>query len=259
MPKKANEDGGNTAKEAAEQVSELLPLLTAGDRAWLTEWLHDTQTLRPNPTDTPHTVAILGKGADHDKVTFGLEGWEYWGLNEWSYNDGPLVQYTRWFQLHPPHYLRVHYPRGIEDLARHWTYDRGVRLYMDRYYKQYPDSEAYPKADVEALTDTGWYHASSFDWMLALAILEGFPHIKLYGCGQVTFPGLSTEPISARACLEYWIGVAEGRGIDVSVIDPGDVLKIVHLAKMVSQKQYGFDNEPALDLGKQGAGWVDVR
>lgn len=209
------------------------------------------------------TVAIVGKGFDHSIVPWGTEGYEFWGLNDQPGNRpeyAPIECYTRWFQLHPPHYLEVHYPRGIKDLKRWWGTPRGVKLYMDRHYDWLPDSVPYPKAEVEALCSYGHYHCSSFDWMVALAILEGWSRIEMYGVDFFTFPSiLNGEPISARACLEFWLGVAAGRGIDVAVSQRGDLFTNIHVAIYRSDLQYGFEREPALDLTLDDERWSDVR
>lgn len=217
----------------------------------------------PSKVEPATKVAIVGFGVTRNTAPFGEPGWELWGLNDPPLRTGwhPREACNRWFQLHPPAYLRKHYPKGIRDLAREWSEPRGVRLYMDRHYPEYPDSEPFPKEAVEALTSHGRYHASSFDWMIALAILEGFTEIALHGVDFFTFPVMNGEPISARACLEYWIGVAEGRGIRVrNAGADGHVLRVVHLAAMTSDLQYGFEREPALDLSLDSEdAWEDVR
>jgi hypothetical protein len=212
----------------------------------------------PNPGASPRNVAIVGKGSDYDGVPWGQEGWEIWGLNDWWAGQPDIELHTRWFQLHPPHYLKKFYPRGIRDLRELWGKKRSVRLYMDRHYARYPDSEPYPKADVESLTPHGRYHASSFDWMVALAIREGFQHIALHNVHFFTAATLNGEPLSGRPCLEYWCGVAEGRGIRVTLHNDREeeLFRIVHLAHRVSDFQYGFGPEPALQLGN---GWRDLR
>ena len=125
-------------------------------------------------------VVMVGKGPAGYFAPWGRKGWEFWGLNE-AQETPPIAAHTRWFQLHPPRYLKRHHPPGVEDLDYHWQDPRGMRLYMDRHYVRYPDSESFPKEQVEALTTHGWYHASSFDWMLGLAVLEGFKRIELWG------------------------------------------------------------------------------
>lgn len=208
------------------------------------------------------TVAIVGKGPTHVLTPYGAEGYEFWGLNDQPSHSqyAPIQSYTRWFQLHPPHYLSVHYPKGVLDLDVWWGDPTGVTLYMDRHYSEYPDSTPYPKMEVEALVTHGEYHVSSFDWMVALAVLEGWSRIELYGCEFYTFPAtLNGEPVSARPCLEYWIGVAEGAGADVTVFQTGDLFKNLHVAMYRSDLQYGFEREPALDLTLTDSSWSDVR
>lgn len=215
--------------------------------------------LRPKPGEHPRAVAITGKAwtGSGPVPPWGEPGWEFWGLNERADWDPPLGLYTRWFQLHPPAYLERHHPPGLDDLARVWGRERGVRLYMDRRYDAYPDSEPYPKAAVEALVPHGRYHTSSFDWMMALAVLEGFRRIALYGVELRTGPVLNGEPVSGRPCLEYWAGVAEGRGATVEVHEAAtDLFRTVHLAWRSSDLQYGFEREPALEMGD---GWRDLR
>lgn len=217
---------------------------------------------RPNPGLNPKKLAIVGYAPSKLIVPFGEEGWEFWGLNDPTEGPGQPSRhsFTRWFQIHPPRYLVKHYPKGLMDLADAWGKSRDIRLYMDRHYPEYPDSEPYPKDEVEALTNFGWYHASSFDWMVALGILEGFEVIELYGASFYTFPVFNTEPITALACLQYWLGVAEGRGIKVNVFGGGHLFTIQHLAVYNSKLKYGWDREPGLDLNTDvDARWKDVR
>lgn len=216
----------------------------------------------PKPGPEPKKVAIVGFATTRVCAPYGEEGWELWSLNDPVTAAGyaPRSSFTRWFQLHPPRYLAKHYTRGLQDLAMHWGERTGIRLYMDQHYPEYPDSEPYPKEAVEQLSGHGWYHTSSFDWMLALAIHEGFEEIAIYGCQFYSWPAMNGEPISALQCLHYWVGVAEGRGIKVSVHGGGHLFSTIHLASYTSRLQYGFEHEPGLDLGTDVDGkWEDVR
>lgn len=217
------------------------------------EWVGDDWPL-PNPGESPRKVALVGKATSRLLAPWGEEGWEIWGVNEapregWT-GSPPIRAHTRWFQLHPPHYLRVHHPPGIMDLALHWGEPTGVRLYMDRHYDEYPDSEEFSREKVsdELRPAFSWYKATSFDSMLMLAIAEGFEEIHCYGVDFRTFPIMDGESISARPCFEYWIGVANGRGIKVEVKHNGHLFKILHLACMSSSLEYGWDREPGHDL-----------
>lgn len=217
---------------------------------------------KPKPDPEHGGVVLLGKAYGHMLAPWDEEGWEFWGLNlgpvRWS--EPPLEHYQRWFQLHPPRYLKVHYPEGIEELARLWGRKRGIRLYMDKHYRAYPDSERYPREEIELLTPRGYYHTSSMDWMLALAIHEGFRRIICAGFCFTTFPLTNGEPLSGRPCFEYWCGVADGHGVELQVLGPtGHLFKNTHLAVTSNDLQYGYDHEPALDLSLGDEGWKDVR
>jgi hypothetical protein len=209
-------------------------------------------------------VAIVGKGPMHLHAPFGDPEYELWGLNdaEWRPGYAPVESFHRWFQLHNPEYMSVHYPVGVIDLETQWSkkVDDTI-LYMDRHYPEYPNSVPLPVSDM---TDGfPYYHTSSFDWMVAMAIHEGFEAIEMYGCDFRTFPTtLDGEPVSGRACLEYWLGYAQGKGIDVKAYTTGDLFLNVHVAVFRSTLRYGLDREPALDLGlaeDDGGYWSDVR
>jgi len=207
-------------------------------------------------------VVIVGKAGGHNVAPWLEPGWEFWGLNEQfsgTFGSPPLLLYDRWFQLHPPAYLERHYRRGLDDLNLLWSRKWGIPCYLDRVYPGIPDSVAFPKAEVEALTPLGWYHASSMDWMLAFAIHEGFKKIILAGISVSTYPVTDREPLSARAALEYWAGVAHGRGIELEVLGPkGHLFEILHMAVHRSKLQYGFAPEPGHDLAAE-TNWEDHR
>lgn len=98
----------------------------------------------------------------------------------------------------------------------------------------------------------GRYHCGSFDWLIAFAIRMGAERIDLHGIGMVLEPG---EPISARACLEYWCGLAEGRGITVTAAEDCDLFYFYHLVK--SNLIYSVDDTPIYedrrDKARKGA------
>lgn len=209
---------------------------------------------KPSKNGIAHSVAIVGMATSKLVAPFGKPGWELWGLNDPVDWPGCPARhaFTRWFQLHPPHYLSEHYQLGLKDLARHWGKKTGIRLYMDRHYPEYPDSEPYPRELTDKMVKHGWYHASSFDWMVALAIHEGFQHIGIYGCDFYAYPITNREPIAALPCMSYWLGVAEGRGIEVEVHGGGHLFRILHMAVYESGLQYGWDREPGHDLRTKG-------
>jgi hypothetical protein len=167
---------------------------------------------------------------------------------------GEPYHFDRWFQLHTPAYMRRHWnkpdewPQHEEWLMREHPFP----IYMQRRYKKYPSSVEFPREQVEELGPLGHYQLFTFSWLLAYAISEGFERIGLFGVD-----GGPGEPLGSRACLEYWIGFAHGRGIEVEVVGANlRAFKSHHRADLYSNLVYGYDHEPALDLGN---GWRDVR
>ena len=104
--------------------------------------------------------------------------------------------------------------------------------------------------------------------MLALAIMEGFERIELYGCDMTnmygrhktdpklekTIDGIAYVPKEAppdetwndeRNCVNYWMGVAVGRGIEVVVSRGSRITKPIDLDAPVL---YGY--QPSKNIQK---------
>jgi hypothetical protein len=78
----------------------------------------------------------------------------------------------------------------------------------------------YPLEEVIAIGRD--YFGSSLAYMLGLAILQGRPKIALMGFEMQGQDGYAHQ----RHNAEYWIGVAEGRGIEISVEEGSKLLKL---------------------------------
>ena len=180
-------------------------------------------------------VCLIGFAESSYEAPWLDRDFEFWGLNNLNdYLDTDRRPFTRWFNLHRP-----------EDMVKDWTSQwpkhqawlrtlRTLPVYTPIVWADCPTSVAYPKEQVERFP-FGWYHASSIDWMIALAMLEGFTEIRLYGLNMTE----TSEPISARACIEFWLGMAVARGIKVVVPEVSHLFKIFHLVQ--SNIQYGFE------------------
>ena len=88
----------------------------------------------------------------------------------------------------------------------------------------------YPLDEIIAHFNTK-YFASSVCFSLAYAIYAGYEKIWLYGIDHTT----GTCYVMQKACVEYWIGRAVERGIEV-VIPKGSAL-----CKTMNGKLYGYD------------------
>ena len=78
-----------------------------------------------------------------------------------------------------------------------------------------PHAVQYPLERVLDITHGRRYFTSTFSYEMALAIAEGFTEIGLYGVDLAH--GTLRERLVEAPCIEYWVGIAEGRGIKVTV------------------------------------------
>ena len=188
----------------------------------------------------PRKVYIIGFASEGTAdIPWGASDTEFWGFNELYRRYTNLNDFTRWFELHTVTFDQPNAVPGYfapDEWLKHGALLRQLAKMMPVYtplIATIPGAKVYPLAKIHALPH-GAYHAGSFDWMVAFAIAEGFKEIHV--CGADFARG--GEPISARPCLEYWLGVAEGRGIK-TVVHGGDCFRIYHL--MRSDCAYGFE------------------
>jgi len=74
----------------------------------------------------------------------------------------------------------------------------------------------YPLERVIDATGGQDYFANTFSFQLALAYAEGFREIGLYG---VCLPfGTRREQTVERACVEWWLGWLEGKGVTLHLM-----------------------------------------
>lgn len=171
-------------------------------------------------------VAIIGF-TDHREQAFKLDPneFELWGLNE-LYRYVDIKKFDRWFEIHPRKVIdpdKAH----IEGLGK----IEGIPIYMQEHYDDIPMSRALPKDEIEkAIGESGDYQTSSISWMIGLALLEGFEKIHLYGIDMAQ----ETEYSEQRPCVEFLLGIAQGRAVETYLPDESDILKAI------GQYAYGF-------------------
>lgn len=182
-------------------------------------------------------VHIVGFDGPPDTVPWNNDAVERWGFNS-GYALFPHhlgYRFTRFFELH----LRSYF--GDAEWAAHRASLQVLAVDIPVYLPRrgmVPGAVTFPRRALEQAlavrSGRAGYHAGSFDWLVAYAIHLGAPEIHLHG---VNF-ARGGEPISARPCLEYWLGVAEGLGIATAVWGDTDLFRIFHLAR--SNTPYGF-------------------
>ena len=82
-------------------------------------------------------------------------------------------------------------------------------------YEEYPLKEILKEYGVEYFTD-------SVAYMVAFAIFKGYTKIKMRGCDYFWGDEIHS---GKRDCVEFWLGVAKGKGIEVDVGKGGTLLR----------------------------------
>ena len=173
-------------------------------------------------------VAIIGFATN----TIHLVPWdnpefELWGLNQGHMNFQRRAD--RWFEMHLPQYTAdVRDPDYLQFLTQ-----CPIPIYMIEPYDEYPNSVRFPIE--EAIRYGGRdYFTSSISFMLALAGLEGFSEVHIYGVNLA----IGDEYFYEKPCAEWWIGRLEGSGVKVVIPMASALVKQAH------RYGYSVDNRP---------------
>ncbi len=167
---------------------------------------------------------ILSRPLDVCFEPHDVEWWlEHWDKDEW------------WHKKEP------RYPQHIERVN-----ELGVPYLTLKSYGFIPTSEPYP---IEAICEYFGidYFTGGIDYMLAYAIWKGVKKIDIYGVHTV----YDDEYAYQKPSLEFWIGVAIGRGIDIKVHGSHSLLKPMYQGKIHTNEgkdadglRYGYFAEP---------------
>jgi hypothetical protein len=176
-----------------------------------------------HPKEKPMKCAIVGfADTTRGEAPFNDPTWEIWGLNE-LYMVVPRGD--RWFEIHPEHNIK----HSFRD-PKHWEWLKRCKIpvYMTRRYKDIPTCKVYPIEKYRGLF--GRLFSSSIAEMMAMAIMEGFHTIGLWGVDMA----LKKEYGAQKSAVEFFIGLAVGLGIRVYVPEKSDILKVGF--------DYGYDD-----------------
>lgn len=189
-------------------------------------------------SDTPKgrgnkAVTLIGFGPSSDKAV--IRG-EVWSLNNCDevFNKDTMMRVTRIFQMHQPE--KVLWKPCIDKRTHleHLDYcgKMGHRIIMQEACPQIYGSEAYPLLDVKSKLGYGIFCGTP-SYLVAMAILEGYTEINVYGFDQSDW-----EHTIQRDNFATWCTYAMGRGIKVQ----GCVTWMERHTKM-----YGYDYGPEWD------------
>lgn len=197
---------------------------------------------------TRRKVAIVGYTEHRQFAPFGDDGWEIWGLNDLYYELPEVsVDRLRWFQLHSWNELTRHSPTPVTASPLNfqggpphprdpnhvpWLADQAQRMpvYMLEPRPEVPAARVYPIQDamqffsIDGRTPMR-YFTNTISYMVALAIMEGFQEIGIWGVDMMMGGGAGSEYGWQRPSCEFFIGFAAGKGAKVYIPEESDLLK----------------------------------
>ena len=192
-----------------------IPVINAIHPACADVTVTDAHAAIVHVTPPRKKVAIIGFATNSLHLTPWWDPtFELWGLNQ-AYMHFKR-RGDRWFEMHSPEHVQdARDPQYMEFLRQ-----CPVPIYMLDCRVDIPKSMRYP---IEAAIQLAGrdYFTSSIAFMIAVAVMEGFEEIHLYGINLA----IGDEWFYEKACAEWWIGFAEGRGIKVYVPQASSLCK----------------------------------
>jgi hypothetical protein len=177
-------------------------------------------------------VCIVGFAPSYKEAPWGNQEYEFWCLNEfYKLAKGiPNFSVARWFEIHDRNSPSKATPEHAAFLKQ-----CPVPVYMWTHYDDIPNSIRFPKDEVLAWFEGRGFNGSAYfnnsiSWMIALAMMEGYKHIAVYGVDMST----SSEYGHQKPSCEYILGLAEGMGIKIELPESSELLKCGQL--------YGFES-----------------
>ena len=175
-------------------------------------------------------VAILGGAHTLRFAPFEDWSWELW--SHASCRDKCKRAPDVLFDLHPPELWKVPGRKNWDPGYYKWLQKTHIPIYMQDRYPEVPASIRYPFETMITEFPRG-YMTNQSAYMVALALMQGATHLAIYGCHYQA----KSEYWAQRGSMEYWLGVAEGRGVTVLIPPQCDLLNRPALL-------YGYQSHP---------------
>ena len=190
-------------------------------------------------------IVIVGPSAHQRAINTYDNTWEFWGIN--SAYRSIAARWSMMFNLHRLAHLERDVPWYVDwDSVFSRRNPKVKMVVVDGWKGLLKNQVLFPRQDLAGQPRAN-YHASSFDWMVAYAIHLKATIISLHGA-RFALDSPREEPISASACLEYWCGYAEGRGIKVWTGVDCEMFVQYHLVE--SHTVYGYDDVRMIEKRK---------
>jgi hypothetical protein len=168
------------------------------------------------------TVAVCGTAESLAYAPFKDKNIDIWGVAT-MVGHKPVTRADRLFEMHTPDRWM-----NRKDAINEFVDKTGCDVYMHDVTPEIKNSKKFPLEWLDKHFRR--YYTNSLSYQIALAILEGYGNMQLYGVHFAT----NSEYEYERPSLEYYLGIAEAKGINVYVPSGCELLK--------AKRLYGYDN-----------------
>lgn len=190
------------------------------------------------------TAALVGSAFNTGSwAPFGEDWVDVWTCNEmhglpWMKEE----QVSAWFQIHP----KWSFTR--DEKHNHWEWlqqEHPFPIYMQMVYDNVPTSKKYPLREIQnkivnierGELQINKLFSSTFNYQMALALYHEFERIELYGIELL----LGGEYAYQREIMSFWLGKADGMGVEVWLPEP---------CSLLVQPLYGYEEVRKGDTGE---------
>lgn len=160
---------------------------------------------------------------------------EVWGIN----GIGDVYAVDRVFHMDDVRIQEIRAKaRPESNIARmlEWMRSSKVSIVTSRAHPDYPALEEFPLEAV--VNDLGFaYFNSTAAYAVAYAIHMGVAKLSCYGM-DFTYPN-AHDAEKGRACVEFWLGIAAGRGIRLAMPRVTSLMDACY--PVLNDRLYGYD------------------
>jgi hypothetical protein len=170
-------------------------------------------------------LAIVGNGRTRVYAPHNNEQYDVWMMNNHAlYAEKRL---TAMFEMHPDALATDRYRQEYRDYLMQ---PHPFPIYTHGTMEHVPASQPYPLEQVTRAfgrnihlggREITEHFTSSFPYALALALLEGYPRIELYGIDLER----GTEYTHHREALFFWLGIASHNGTTIIFPEQSELIQ----------------------------------
>jgi len=171
------------------------------------------------------SVALYGFAPATREGVWDSKADEVWSI-VWAYKYD-LPRLDRIVEIHPVWMQAASKKPEYEKPRKHWEWlknNKDIPVYMIAQHPEVPMSIQYPLKEVMDMLPSSRrkkVFTSSFDFLIGLALYEGFDRIECYGFEM----GSDTEYRYQREGAAYWIGQCDARGVELVLPDNTALLR----------------------------------